>query len=93
MAHVRTPDDFPRGTPLFAKCKRCGDSLPYPPVQIPDKPVPDEQPGRSMIVWHKYCITCAVRVVRRLKERDLVPDFAWSGNTETTNPYKEERRT
>lgn len=87
---MRKPEDFPDGTPIFAKCKRCKDTLPYPPIQVPNRPVA-EGPGQVAVVWDKYCLKCAPRVVRRLREKSLIPEHAWFGTTKVANPYMEDR--
>jgi len=84
---ARDVDDFPRGTPLFGKCILCGDVLPYPPVQISRSVRPSENEMRYEIVWDRHCIRCAIRKLKKLSEKSLVPQRAWIDGRTGRNPF------
>ena len=82
--------DFPRGTPVFGRCIGCSNALPYPPIQIPVSVCPGEIKGKYDIGFEHYCLVCAAKRIKRLKEKDITPTQCWAiGALDIIdNPYR-----
>lgn len=82
--------DFPKGTPLFGKCIGCSDILVYPPIQVPVAVITSEIKGKYNIKFEHYCLKCATKRIKRLKENDITPTQCWDiGQLQLVdNPYR-----
>jgi len=86
------PQDYPWGTAVFAKCARCGKALPYPPVHVPEpeEVIPGSDPLKYSIKWGNYCLQCAPRVIRSIREQSIVPKQVWTPDGRTLdNPWRD----
>ena len=85
-----TTDRFPKGTPLFGRCIGCNNILAYPPIQVPITVIPSEIKGKYNIKFDYYCLKCAVKIIKRLKENDITPTQCWDiGQLQLVdNPYR-----
>ena len=76
---IRTTDinKLPSGTPVFAKCAKCGLILTYPPVKVPMS-IAAGQPGRYDIQWNNYCLECAIPIISSKTVESITPTTCWS---------------